>query len=108
MLRGVADDLYPQEEFLGLYNIPTIEAATLTSIIKDSPLWFNHEDSPTMSGLYSGVAKRILEEEPRAVFTHCYGRALNLAASDTVKNCKALKSALETTHEIVKLVNFSP
>lgn len=62
-----------------------------------------------MSGLHSGVAKRILDEEPRAVFTQCYGHALNLAASDTtVKNCKVLKSALETTHEIVKLVKFSP
>ena len=53
-----------------------------------------------MFGLHSGVAKRILDEEPGAVFAHCCGHALNLAASDTVKNCKVLKSALETTHEI--------
>ena len=61
-----------------------------------------------MFGLHSGVAKGILDEEPRAVFAHCCGHALNLAASDTVKNCKVLKSALETTHEIVKLAKFSP
>ncbi len=28
------------------------------------------------------VAKRVLEEEERAVFTHCYCHSLNLAAND--------------------------
>ena len=116
MLRWVADDQYSQEEFLGLYNVPTIEAATLTYIVKDSLLRFNlflvkvrgqcYDGARNMSGLHSGVAKRILDEDPRAVFTHCYGHAPNLASSDTVRNCKVLKSALEITHEIVKLVIY--
>jgi len=39
-------------------------------------------------------------EEPRALFTHCYGHALNLAASDSVKKCKI-------TFEINKVVKYS-
>ena len=36
-----------------------------------------------MSGTKNGVAKLISEEEPRAVFTHCYGHSLNLAVGDS-------------------------
>lgn len=61
-----------------------------------------------MSGTRTGVAKRIANEEPRAVFTHCYRHSLNLAASDSVKKSKPMKDALDTTHEITKLIKFSP
>ena len=61
-----------------------------------------------MSGIKNGVAKRISDKEPRAVFTHCYGHALNLAVGDTVKSSKIMKSSLETVHEISKLIKKSP
>ena len=32
-----------------------------------------------MSRIRNGVAKHISDIEPRAIFTHCYGHALNLA-----------------------------
>lgn len=50
-----------------------------------------------MSGSKTGVAKQIRDLEPRALFTHCYGHVLNLAASDTIKKSKVMKDALETT-----------
>ena len=53
-------------------------------------------------------AKRICDHEPRAVCTHCYGHALNLAAGDTLKQSKLMKEALETTREITKLIEYSP
>ena len=34
-----------------------------------------------MKGPRSGVAKQLLDEEPRAIYTHCYGHSLNLAIS---------------------------
>ena len=54
------------------------------------------------------MAKRVQDEESRAVYTHCYSHSLNLAASDTIKKSKVMKSALETTHEITKLIKLSP
>ena len=36
----------------------------------------------------------------RAVFTHCYGHALNLAVSDCVKQCKVMKMALDVIAEV--------
>ena len=61
-----------------------------------------------MSGKKSGVAARLSADEPRAVFKHCYGHSLNLACGDTIKRCKVMQDALDTTHEIVKLVKKSP
>ena len=57
-----------------------------------------------MSGAKSGVAKQIRDNEPRAVFTHCYGVSLNLAASDMLKQSKLMQDALDTAHEITKLI----
>ena len=62
-----------------------------------------------MSGIRSGLAKKILEEESRAVFTHYYGHAFNLACSDAVKGCKLMKNALDTSpYEIIQLDKKSP
>ena len=52
-----------------------------------------------------GAAKRISDLEPRAVYTHCYGHALYLAAADTLKQSKLMKDTLDTTREITKLIH---
>ena len=47
-------------------------------------------------------------EEPKALFLHCYGHALNLAVIDKVKGCQVVKEALDTAFEVSKLISFSP
>jgi len=59
-------------------------------------------------GLKSGVATQLSEDELRAIYTHCYGHAFNLACSDTIKQCMLMRDALDTTHEITKLIKKSP
>ena len=118
VLRWVSEDLEVNEEFLGLYHVRSIDAATLTIAAKDTLCRMNlplsklrgqcYDGASAMSGAKSGVAKRIQEEEPRAVYTHCYGHSVNLATCDAIKESKPIKSALETTHEITKLIKFSP
>ena len=117
VLRWVSEDLEVNEEFLGLYHVPSIDAATLTIAAKDTLCRMNlplsklrgqsYDGASAMSGAKSGVAKRIQEEEPRTVYTHCYGDSVNLATCDAIKESKPLKSAL-ATHEITKLIKFSP
>ena len=53
-------------------------------------------------------ATQLRSEEPRAIYTHCYGHTLNLAAADTVKQNKLLRDALDITNEISKLLKYSP
>ena len=57
-----------------------------------------------MTGSKNGVATQICEEEPKALFLHCNGHALNLAVSDTVKGCQVVKDALDTAFEVSKLI----
>ena len=61
-----------------------------------------------MAGAKNGVAVQLANEESRAIFTHCYGHALNLAAGDTIKKNKVLRDALDTTLEMSKLIKYSP
>ena len=66
------------------------------------------DGASNMSGIRNGVAAQLCKEEARAVYTHCYGHSLNLAAADAVKRSALMKSALDTTYEITKLVKYSP
>ena len=107
-----------REEFIGLYKVPSIEASFLVFVIKDTLLRMNltlakargqcYDGASNMSGIRNGVVTQIQNEESRAIFTHCYGHSLNLAAGDTIKKYKIMKKALEMTHEITKLVKYSP
>lgn len=118
VLRWVDEELLVHEDFVGLYEVPCIEASTLVHVVKDTLLRLNltltkargqcYDGASNMTGVRNGVAKRIQDEQPNAFFTHCYGHSLNLAVSDTVRQCNTMKSALETTHEITKLVKYSP
>jgi len=52
-----------------------------------------YDGCSTTSGTRTGVNKKISDEEPCALFTHCYDHSLNLLVNDTVKKSKLLKQA---------------
>ena len=101
IFRMVDNDLSVKEEFVGLYSVDDITSITLTKVIKDVMLRLNlsmsnlrgqcYDGCSTMSGTRSSVAKSIMDEEPRAVYTHCYGHSLNLAARDAIRNSKLIR-----------------
>ena len=117
-LQWVTDTLDVNEEFLGLYHVDSIDAASICMVITDLFQRYGlsigrlrsqcYDGASAMSGSRSGVAKRILDLEPKAFFVHYYGHALNLSACDTLKQCQVMRDALETTHEITKLIKYSP
>ena len=55
-----------------------------------------------MAGAKNGVAVQLANAESCAIFMHCCGHALNLAAGDTIKKNKVLRDALDTTLEMSK------
>ena len=67
-----------------------------------------YDGAAAMAGTRSGVAKPVLAEEARAIYTHCYGHTLNLTCEDTIKKCRTMKDALDISHEIIKLIKKSP
>ena len=60
-----------------------------------------------MAGIRSGLAAKIINLESRALYTHCYGHALNLTVQHTLKTIKVIEKCLETVHEITKLIKQS-
>ena len=105
-------------DVVGPNEISNISAATITPVIKDAILRMNltsnkcrgqcYDGASNMSGPRSGLAKRLRDEEPRSLYLHCHGHALNLAASDAMKRCKVVNNALGATAEVSKLIKYSP
>ena len=118
VIRWVTADFEVHEEFVGLYTVPSIDSNTIFTKIMDALKFLNvsvnklcgqcYDGASTMRGIKNGVAKQIMDLEPRALYTHCYGHSLNLATSDVVKQSKILQDALDTTNEITKLIKLSP
>ena len=118
VFRWIEEDLVAHEDFIGLYLTDSITAAALVAIIENTLLHMNiklehcrgqcYDEASTMSGAKKGVVKVIANKESQAIFTHCYGYALNLAVGDTIKQCQLMKSTLEVTTEISKLIKKSP
>ena len=97
-IQWVGDDLQDHEDFIGLYDVPRIDSDTLVHAIKDTLVRMGvslcqcrgqcYDGASNMAGHRNGVAVQIQSEEKRAVYTHCYRHALNLAIGDTIKRSK--------------------
>ena len=111
-LRWVDTLLQAHEEFIGVQDVESTAASILVAVIHDVLIRLNvsvstlrgqcYDGASAMSGSRRGVAALIQREEPRAVYTHCYGHALNLACGDAIKNCELMKNALDTSYELIK------
>ena len=115
----VGEDFKVHEDFIGLFMVDAIDADTIFAVIMDVLRRLNlsvsknirgqcYDGAATMSGKQSGVATKMLKEEPKAIYTHCYGHSLSLACGDAIKKCKVMRDSLDTTHEITKLIKKSP
>ena len=117
-IRWVDSKLQAHEEFIGMYVLSDIKSNTIVAVVKDTLTMLNlslkkcqgqcYDGASNMTGSRNGVATQICVEEPKALFLHCCGHALNLAVSDTVKGCQVVKDALDTAFEVSKLISFSP
>ena len=103
----VTEDLENQE-FLGLHRVTSTDAITLTTVITNVFTRLNlsleklqgqcYDGASATSGRKRGIAKQISDLEPRTLYLHCYGHALNLAINynegcirDNPRNYKANK-----------------
>ena len=117
VIRWVDEHLEPHEDFIGFYSIPTANSDTLVAVIKDALLHMNlslancrgqcYDGAAVMKGVRNGVSSRILAEQPKALYTHCYWHSLNLACQDMVREVKCVRDAIDTTFELSKLLKYS-
>ena len=95
VLHHITDNMEVLEELIGMYQVPSIGSETLAKVAKDALCRCNlplsklrgqcYDGASAMRGANSGIATRILAKEPRALYTHCYGHPINLAACDAIR-----------------------
>ena len=61
-----------------------------------------------LPGANNDVAANITSKETRAVYTNCYGHAVNLTVGDTVKRSKVMRNSLNTVFPMSKLIKYPP
>ena len=117
-IRWIDHNFEPHEDRIGFYQVEDIKSETLFNSIKDAlnrmgiPLTDCtgqcYDGASNMVGAKTCVATRIKEIEPRALLTHCYGHALQLAVGDTIKSIKLMRDTLAAAFELNKLIKYSP
>ncbi len=117
-LRWIDKKFEANEEFIGLHQVDSTTSAVLFAIVRDVLTRLNlsihklrgqcFDGASAMSGAKRGLAALVQQEEPKAIYTHCYGHALNLACGDAIKTCNLIKNALDTSYELIKLIKKSP
>jgi len=116
--RYIDENVDVHEEFIRLYEWPSILANTIVAHLQDVMLRLNlqlpccrgqcYDSGSNMAGCKSIVKTQILQLEPRALFTHWYGHSLSLSVADTIRAVKYLGSIMVTVHELSKLLQYSP
>ncbi|QQP57420.1 Uncharacterized protein FKW44_002402 [Caligus rogercresseyi] len=105
----------PTETFVGFYEAKSTTGETLFQIVLEviNCLELHVEDivgqcydgASNMTGKEKGVAKRIQEVSPKAIYVHCYGHRLNLALQDTLEKNTVIRNALGVIQSIHNFFN---
>ena len=59
-------------------------------------------------GKHSGDSTKIVEEQLKAIATHCEAHSLSLAVKSLTKECPILRDTMATPGEVCVLVKLSP
>ena len=109
---------FNQQCVINVAHTPNIEFDTIFLTIKDALIRLQlsltqcrgqcYDGASNMMGKRSGVAKKILECQPKAHPTHCYAHSFRLSDKDATSHCKILSDIMGNTNEVVQMIKFSP
>jgi len=107
---GNPSELEICESFLGFYANTDQTASGIASqvveiieskgLIVDKCRGQGYDGARTMSGIYTGVQKRILALQPKAIYVHCAAHNLNLVINDAVSAVPQIASFFNTLQEL--------
>ena len=113
-IRWVNENFAVHEDFIALYPLERTTADHIVAVLKNCQISMHlhienvrghcYDCASTMAGEKTGVAIQIKALNSKCLYTHCFGRALNLAVADAIKSVKCISDSLETVREIAKLV----
>ena len=67
-----------------------------------------YDGAANMAGHLSGVAARIQQEEPKALFVHCFAHSVNLCLQECGRQSKVIRDALSLVNEVCNFIRLSP
>lgn len=67
-----------------------------------------YDGAANVSGHITGLQRRIIDVEPRAIFVHCTAHTLNLVVQNTVQNINKVRDFLAVLRSMISFVKDSP
>lgn len=117
VLDNEANTATVRETFLGFIpeRVQSAEAVAemIMSQINESGLDISrcrgqgYDGAAVMSGIYSGVQKRIIDHSPNAVYVHCVCHRLNLVLRDAAECCPEMQTFSGTVEDVYKFFGCS-
>ena len=117
-VRTCNETLEAEEVVFGLYSLPRCDSETITSAILDVLLRLSiniqdcrgqcYDGAAAMSGQLTGVTARILQLQPKAIYTHCQMHSLNLAIQDSINKIPSFRNFLQLVHNLSTFLRDSP
>ena len=116
-VRYITPDLRVKERFLGFWYAKSTDGASLlellTLILKSLDLNVTniraqcYDGASSMRGKYSGLASRVKELEPRAIYIHCHAHLLNLALQSSLSSIREIRNILGTINSLYSFLEAS-
>ncbi|XP_062512635.1 zinc finger MYM-type protein 1-like [Corticium candelabrum] len=117
-IRWVDDNFDIHEDTIQLINVPKTDAQTLTTCIKDCLLRCclpmsqcrsqAYDGAGNMSGYLNGVAAKIQNDVPSALYVHCLAHCTNLCLQTIGRQCQPVRDALDLARSVADLIRYSP
>ena len=117
-IRWVDEEFKIHEDPVELIDLPKTDSATITSALKDCLIRFSlpisqccgqaYDGASNTSGHLSGVAARIEQGVPAAIFVHCFAHCTNLCLQSAGRQRVPIRDALDLVIEISQLILNSP
>ncbi|XP_022176471.1 zinc finger MYM-type protein 1-like [Myzus persicae] len=105
------------ENFIGFYKTDKMDGETLSNLLKSTLLSLDlkienmrgqcYDGAASMRGSYSGVAKRIRDENKLALYVHCYAHILNLCVVDVCGKVAPIRNMFGTLNTIYTFIGAS-
>jgi hypothetical protein len=115
--NGRPTDIQIKESFIGFYKCKSQTAADMSEqivqILQAKGIFLEqcrgqgYDGASSMSGVYSGVQKRILDGQPLAVYIHCASHNLNLVMNDAVSTARDIEAFFSLLQELYKFFGHS-
>uniref|UniRef100_A0A2S2PFM3 Zinc finger MYM-type protein 1 n=1 Tax=Schizaphis graminum TaxID=13262 RepID=A0A2S2PFM3_SCHGA len=116
--RIVDHNLNVSELFLGFFKTESTDALTLFTLVSNILIKFNlslsdcrgqcYDGAANVSGHITGLQKRILDIEKRAIYVHCVAHTLNLVVQDGMMSVDRSRDFLAMIRSIIVFVRCSP